>query len=136
MSQAQPPRFDISRDDIIRVVERFYAEVRDHPMMGPVFSVHVQDWPSHERQEVTFWAKTILHEPGPSLNLAATHIAAGNVRPGMFAAWLSLFDRILAEELTADQATAWSALAHRIGRTLRASLVERDTLPGGVPKLT
>lgn len=136
MTQAQPPRFDITRDDIARVVTRFYAGVRAHPMMGPVFAVHVTDWPAHERQEVAFWATTILGEPGPSLNLAATHVAAGNVRPGMFAAWLSLFDQVLSAELPPDQAAAWSALAHRIGRTLRASVVDRDTLPGGIPKLT
>ncbi|MEM6481648.1 MAG: group III truncated hemoglobin [Pseudomonadota bacterium] len=135
MAKAQPPRFDVSRDDIARVVTRFYARVREHSMMGPIFAVHVKDWPAHERQEVDFWAATILREPGPSLNLAATHIAAGNVRPGMFAAWLTVFDDVLAEELTSHQAAAWSALAHRIGRTLRASVVERDTLPGGIPKL-
>lgn len=136
MTPAQPPRFDIAREDITRVVLRFYESVRAHPMMGPVFAAHVEDWPAHERQEVAFWAATILHEPGPSLNLAATHVAAGNVRPGMFSAWLDLFDEALAAELSPDQAAAWSALAHRIGRTLRASVVERETLPGGVPKLS
>lgn len=135
MAQAQPPRFDISRGDIERVVSRFYAGVRAHPVMGPVFAVHISDWPTHERQETDFWATTILREPGAKLNLAAKHVSAGNVRPGMFSVWLSLFDQVLTEELNPDQAAAWSALAHRIGRTLRASVVERDTLPGGIPKL-
>lgn len=136
MAQAQPPRFEISRDEIARVVTHFYARVRDHSMMGPVFAVHVKDWPAHERQEVDFWTATILRAPGPKLNLAATHVAAGNVRPGMFATWLAVFDQVLEDELTPPQAAAWSALAHRIGRTLRASVVERDTLPGGIPKLS
>jgi hemoglobin len=53
----------------------------------------------------------------------------------MFSTWLDLFDSVLRAELRPDQAAAWSALAHRIGRSLRAGVVERDTLPGGVPKL-
>ena len=53
----------------------------------------------------------------------------------MFSVWLSLFDTILRRELEEDQATAWSELAYRIGRSLRASVVDRKTLPSGVPKL-
>jgi hemoglobin len=63
------------------------------------------------------------------------HQDAGNVKPGMFSIWLDLFDKILTLELRADQAAAWSELAHRIGRSLRAGVVDRETLPGGVPKL-
>ena len=54
---------------------------------------------------------------------------------GMFAPWLALFDMTLREELPPETAAAWSALAHRIGRTLRAGVTERETLPGGIPKL-
>lgn len=135
MTQAQPPRFDITRDDIARVVAHFYANVRAHAMLGPVFAIHVQDWPAHEAQETAFWCTTILRSPGPALNLAATHVTAGNVRPGMFAEWLRVFDDVLTQELTPVQAAAWSALAHNIGRTLRAAVVDRDKLPGGIPKL-
>lgn len=135
MTHAQPPRFEIGRDDITRVVTRFYAGVREHPMLGPIFAVHVHDWVEHETLEVGFWCATILRVPGPEMNLAAKHVAAGNVRPGMFSTWLELFDQVLAEELTSDQAEAWSALAHSIGRTLRASVVDREMLPGGIPKL-
>jgi hemoglobin len=65
----------------------------------------------------------------------ASHVNSGNVKPGMFSTWLDLFDSVLRAELSPAQAAAWSALAHRIGRSLRAGVVERDTLPGGVPKL-
>jgi len=47
----------------------------------------------------------------------------------------NFFDQILAQELAPDQAAAWSALAHRIGRSMRASVVDRETHAGGVPKL-
>jgi len=135
MTTALPPRFDITRPEIERVVAAFYARVRRHPGLGPVFAVHVTDWPAHEAKVADFWANTILHERGYDGTPVEAHVKAGNVKPGMFSTWLALFDAVLAEELRPDQAAAWSALAHRIGRSLRASVVERETHPGGVPKL-
>ena len=57
-----------------------------------------------------------------------------NVRPGMFETWLGLFDAVLKRNLPADLAAAWSELAHRIGRGLRAGVVERAE-KDGVPIL-
>ncbi|MEO0569647.1 MAG: group III truncated hemoglobin [Pseudomonadota bacterium] len=135
MKNPQPPRFEITRTEIGRVVEEFYASVRAHGMLGPVFEVHVKDWPAHEAQETGFWAGMILHEPGSKPNLMMAHVEAGNVRPGMFSAWLKLFDDTLSQELRPEQAEAWSLLAHNIGKSLRAGVVDKETLPGGVPKL-
>ncbi len=135
MSTALPPRFDITRDEIARVVATFYAAIRAHPGLGPVFAAHVTDWDAHEAKITSFWANSILHERCYDGNPMVTHMKAGNVKPGMFSTWLDLFDSVLRAELSEPQAAAWSALAHRIGRSLRAGVVERETLPGGVPKL-
>lgn len=133
---ALPPRFEISEDEIARVVARFYAHVRDHPGLAPVFAAHVDDWPAHEALVTEFWKTSILHTQGYGGNVMRTHKEAGNVRPGMFDAWLGLFDMVLHQELEPIKAQAWSALAHKIGRTLRAGVVERmQQGPGGVPIL-
>ncbi len=132
---AIPPRFEITRSEIERVVAAFYEVVRVHPGLGPVFAMHVTDWPSHEAKIAGFWANAILHERSYDGNPLAVHRQAGNVRPGMFDAWLGLFDSVLKRELRPDQAAAWSMLAHRIGRSLRAGVVEKQTGPGGVPIL-
>lgn len=135
MSSALPPRFDITRAEIERVVAAFYAAVRAHPGLGPVFAVHVGDWPAHEAKVANFWANTILHERSYDGSPVSAHVNAGNVHPGMFESWLDLFDSTLRAELSPEQAAAWSALTHRIGRSLRAAVVDREKLPGGVPKL-
>lgn len=135
MTTALPPRFDITRCEIERVVRVFYARIRAHPGLGPVFAVHVADWDAHEAKVADFWANTILHERSYEGSPMAAHVKARNVKPGMFSTWLALFDAVLRAELSEVQAAAWSALAHRIGRSLRAGVVERETLPGGVPKL-
>ncbi len=57
-----PPRFDITRPEIERVVAAFYELIRQHPGLGPVFAAHISDWPPHEAKVANFWANAILHE--------------------------------------------------------------------------
>lgn len=128
-------RFDITRSEIERVVHAFYEAIRSHPGLGPVFAVHITDWPPHEAKIVNFWANTLLQERCYDGNPLLVHRRAGNVHPGMFETWLALFDRVLHRELTEAQALAWSRIAHRIGRSLRAGVVEKTKGPGGIPIL-
>lgn len=130
-----PPKFDVTRDDIARVVHAFYAMVRDHPGLGPVFAAHITDWPKHEEKIIRFWANAILYERSYDGNPLEVHRKAGNVRPGMFDPWLGLFDLTLRLELRPEQAAAWSELAHRIGRSLRAGVVEKVHGADGIPRL-
>lgn len=131
-----PPRIDVTPDDIALVVTEFYAAIRQHPGLGPVFAAHVTDWPAHEAKIAGFWRNAILYEQSYDGNPLEVHRKAGDVRPGMFEPWLGLFDSVLKRTLAPTPAAQWSALAHRIGRSLRAGVVDRETLPGGVPKLS
>ena len=124
-----PPRFDISPDQIARVVATFYAAIRQHPGLGPVFAAHVTDWPQHEEKIARFWRNAILHERVYDGNPLAAHRDAGNVRPGMFEVWLGLFDSVLKIELPPGTAAEWSALAHRIGRGLMFGLQGTEGAP-------
>lgn len=129
MTNAMPPRFPITAEQIDAVVATFYDAIRHHPGLGPVFAVHVTDWPAHEAKISRFWRNAILFERSYDGNPFAVHQAAGNVRAQMFEVWLGLFDSVLRRELPADLATAWSELAHRIGRGLRMG-VEQAGVPG------
>lgn len=130
-----PPRFDITPEDITRVVTSFYEAIRRHPGLGPVFAAHVTDWPAHEAKIAAFWRNAILLERDYDGNPMQVHKDAGNVRPGMFEPWLGLFDSVLRRELRPDQAAAWSALAHKIGQGLRFGVTERLRGEGGAPIL-
>lgn len=55
-----PPRIDVTAEDITRVVTEFYAAIREHPGLGPVFAAHVTDWPAHEAKIAGFWRNAIL----------------------------------------------------------------------------
>lgn len=127
-------QFEVSRDDIARVVTRFYAQVRRDVVLGPVFAAHVNDWPAHEEKIVRFWANAILREREYDGNPMMVHKRAGDVTGAHFAVWLELFDKVLAQELPDETSRRWSALAHRIGRALKMGL-EMRAPEGAVPNL-
>ncbi len=126
-------RFPVTAAQIDAVVAAFYARIRMHPVLGPVFASHVTDWPEHEAKIAAFWRNAIMFERQYDGNPMMVHKQAGNVRPGMFEPWLALFDEVLAQSLPEASAAAWSALAHRIGAGLRYGLV--DSATDGPPRL-
>ena len=126
-----PPRFDVTPEQIDRVVAVFYAAIRRHEVLGPVFGGHVHDWPEHEAKIARFWKKAILYQPGYDGNPMQVHMAAGDVRAEHFTPWLALFHETLRRTLPPDSAAAWSELAHRIGQGLRMGVEDlRDRRPG------
>lgn len=122
MTHPIAPRFPITAPEIATVVTEFYAVVRSHPGLGPVFAAHVTDWPAHEEKIIRFWCNALLYTRTYDGNPLLVHRAAGNVKDPMFDVWLGLFDSVLKRTLAPDSAAGWSALAHRIGRSLRMGL--------------
>ncbi|MCJ1901781.1 MULTISPECIES: group III truncated hemoglobin [Paracoccus] len=126
-----PPRFDVTPEQIDRVVATFYAAVRRHEVLGPVFAAHVADWPEHEAKIARFWRNAILYERGYDGNPMQVHMRTGDVKAQHFAPWLMLFDETLRRTLPPETAKAWSALAHRIGAGLRMGVEDlRERRPG------
>lgn len=52
------------REDVDFLVRRFYEQVRDHELLGPVFNGVVQDWEVHLVHLSDFW-EMILLQTGP-----------------------------------------------------------------------
>ena len=93
---AFPPRFFVTPAQIDAQVAAFYAEVRAHPELGPIFANHVQDWPAHEEKIGRFWRNAILREGVYDGSPMLAHRDAGDVRAEHFPVWLALFDAVLA----------------------------------------
>lgn len=118
-------RFDITPAQIDRTVAVFYAAIRRHEVLGPVFARHIEDWPGHEATISRFWQRAILSRPVYDGNPMRVHLGATGIEPEHFAIWLALFDETLRRTLPPDPAATWSALAHRIGRGLRMGIEDR-----------
>ncbi len=139
MSNALPPRIDVNRADIERVVAVFYKRIRTHPVLGPVFAKSIPNttdaWNPHEAKIACFWANAILHERSYSGNPMTVHMATPHVHADHFPVWLDLFETSLRDTLRPDQADSFNALARRIGQGLQMGLTYRNQDPAQPPSL-
>lgn len=128
-------RFGISAEEISRVVAVFYARVRAHGVLGPVFAAHVSDWPEHEEKIAGFWRNAILRERSYSGNPMRVHVSRPDVKAEHFPIWLGLFHEVLRAELPERTALQWGALADRIGEGFRTGVVAMRQPKNQPPKL-
>jgi hemoglobin len=141
MSPTPVPKFDITAEEIDRLVAAFYDRVRSHPGLGPVFARAIAaedgpEWRVHEAKIAGFWRNAVGIDRSYDGNPTKVHVENTDVRPGMFDPWLGLF-RIVAEaELEPEKAAKMVALAERIGAGLRYSVTTRGQEKGAPPILS
>jgi hemoglobin len=113
----------------------FYAAIRRHEVLGPIFNGHIDNWPAHEEKIAGFRRNAILFERSYDGNPMRAHMQAGDVRAEHFDDWLALFDETLNTVLPAQSAAAWSQLVHRIGQGLRMGVADVRRPANDVPTL-
>ncbi len=112
-----------SREDVVRLVDRFYDQVRRDPLLSPVFS-HV-DWPAHLPVMYSFWASILLGEGSYQGNPFQKHMNLV-IREAHFDRWLELFtqtarqyfDGPRADEAVYRAQAIASLFRHRLGLSL------------------
>ena len=133
------PRVNVTPDQIAQVVPKFYAKVREHPVLGPVFFaiISLDDtlWRDHESKITDFWCNSLLNEKRYVGNPMLVHTGISALKPHHFAIWLGIFDQTLTQTLSVKDAQDWSLLAHRIGRGLRLGVDAARKRPDGPPNL-
>jgi hemoglobin len=118
-----PPLTDA---DLQRLVDAFYAKVREDALLGPVFGAAVADWPEHLDKLGAFWSsvmRTTGRYKGSPMGAHLRHAAA--IRPEMFDRWLALWRETAAEELGVADAAAVIDKAERIAESLKLALYFR-----------
>ncbi|MFC2968847.1 group III truncated hemoglobin [Acidimangrovimonas pyrenivorans] len=136
---AFPPRFFVTGEEVDRMMVAFYAAIRRHPVLGPVFTAHIGEtdaaWDAHIEKIGRFWKNAILREGGYSGSPMMVHRAATDVLPEHFPLWLGLFDETADRLLRPEAAAAWSALAHRLGGAFRMGVEEARRPADAAPRL-
>ena len=89
----------VSRADIERLVDAFYASVRADTLLGPIFDdVAHTDWDAHLPKMYDFWSAVLFGEPGFQGDPLGVHKALARRTPlgaAEFGRWLSLFHATL-----------------------------------------
>src|SRR5579884_3523560 len=106
------------REVLVRLLNHFYADVRQHELIGPVFENQVEDWPSHIEKIADFWSQVSGGPAGYGGGMPARHIPLG-LKEEHFQAWLGLWDTNCHIWLAPDCAGEMSALAQQIAKRLR-----------------
>ena len=88
-----------SEHEIAEMVRRFYADVTQDDLLGPIFNeVARVDWSEHLPKLTAFWCRALLGEPGYQGNPFRAHAlvhARREFTPAHFERWLSLFHETL-----------------------------------------
>ncbi len=112
-------------DEIAELVRRFYREVAQDDLLGPIFNDVAQvDWAAHLPKLTAFWSRALLGEPGYEGNPYRMHMLVHERSPftaAHFERWLLLFDEALAgwEGVHVEQARAFAnRVAHVHSRAL------------------
>ncbi|MEZ5319474.1 MAG: group III truncated hemoglobin [Vicinamibacterales bacterium] len=107
-----------TRDDVIRMVDAFYARVRSDSRLGPVFDeVARVDWDAHLPKMYAFWEGALFGTPGFRGEPLAVHAALARrvpLGPDDFGRWLELFAETVDALFAGPVATSAKRRAERI----------------------
>ncbi|MFT4097779.1 MAG: group III truncated hemoglobin [Rhodoblastus sp.] len=116
------PPAGVDEDGLGRLVDAFYAKVRDDEVLGPIFNREVADWPEHLDKLKRFWASTMLKARTYDGRPLPPHLKLPEISDAHFARWLELFRQTAAEEMPGIGAPAVTAMAERIATSFRMAI--------------
>ena len=134
-AQRPPPDRDLdSPEEIAEMVRRFYADVAQDDLLGPMFNdVARVDWSEHLPKLTAFWCRALLDQPGYTGNPFRAHAlvhARQPFTPAHFERWLALFHETLELGWVGPRAARAGALADNVARVHSHQLVGRPVVFG------
>lgn len=106
------------RPGLLRLLNHFYADVRQHQVIGPIFNEQIEDWPAHIEKIANFWSQVTGGPAGYGGGMPARHIPLG-LREEHFQAWLGLWETNCRIWLDPESAAEMISIANQIGLRLR-----------------
>jgi hemoglobin len=125
--------------EIAEMVRRFYADVAQDGVLGPLFNdVAMVDWSVHLPKLAAFWCRALLSMPGYEGNPYRAHLLVHARRAftrAHFERWLDLFDETLEMGWVGPKVEQAKALARRVAMVHSKQLIGEIVTyePGAVP---
>jgi hemoglobin len=117
------------REGLLKLLRHFYADVRQHEEIAPIFAAKIEDWPAHLEKIADFWSGLI---GGPALyrgGMPWKHVPL-KLEEKHFEAWLGLWARTCHAYLSEPEAGELIAVAEKIGQRLR--MIIANHAPSGL----
>jgi hemoglobin len=133
-----PTRDLDSAGEIAEMVRRFYQDVAQDDLLGPMFNDVAQvDWNDHLPKLTAFWCRALLGTPGYAGNPFRAHSLINERSPfstAHFERWLDLFHDAVELGWTGPNAQRALDLAHNVARVHAQQLVGvSDPVPVAAP---
>lgn len=106
------------RAGLLDLLNHFYADARQHELLGPIFESQIEDWSDHIKTIANFWAQVTGGPAMYSGQMPARHIPL-SLKEEHFQAWLSLWEFNCRCRLAPRLAGEMVAAARHIGQRLR-----------------
>ena len=115
---------EIDEAFVSRLVDTFYARVRQDPLLGPIFETALgEDWGPHLAKLKDFWSAIALGTRRYNGRPMPAHLRLPGLTPAHFQRWLALFRETL-DEIAPNPAAAdfFHDRASMIGRNFQAMI--------------
>jgi len=110
-----------SREDIARLVNAFYAKIRQDELLGPIFNSHIADeqWPAHLEKLTDFWETNLFGIPKFKGSPTMAHFKVDKnldykVDQVHFGQWLNLWFQTIDSLFEGELATRAKEAARRM----------------------
>jgi hemoglobin len=120
-----------TEDEISRLVDHFYAKVREDASLGPVFNEAVKNWDAHLALLKDFWTTVLMTSGRYKGNPMLAHFRLP-IEERHFGRWLQLFSETACEEMSAGHAEVVMRKAELIAMNMRRVLAGRIDVPASV----
>lgn len=128
--QNNAAKIGITDEYISILVDTFYARIRSHKQLGPIFDKAIGDhWDQHLAKLKDFWASVAMNAGRYSGQPVPVHKKLTDVKTHHFKTWLELFKQTLVDTAPhADVIPYFMSRAERIASSLQLAMY-------GVPEL-
>ena len=110
----------ITQSSIVRLVDDFYAHVREDAVLSPVFEDKLASrWYEHMPRMYAFWTKVLLGTGEFQGNVFGKHMVLSGIEKEHFAHWLALFKKTAIEVFGNEDAKEPVQAAERIAASLQ-----------------
>jgi hemoglobin len=108
-------------EGISKLLRHFYADVRQDPLIGPIFNAKIKDWKHHLEIIRSFWETLIGGPSSYARPIPMKHLPL-RLREEDFERWLFLWQANCRAQLPSDVAEEMIDLASHIAHRLRMIL--------------
>lgn len=111
-----------NRDDVIHMVNEFYAKVQKDELIGPIFNDQAKvDWSKHLPKMYDFWEDLLFHQDNYSGRPFPPHIPLG-LEQRHFERWVHLFLATVEENFYGFKADEVKTRAQKIAFNFQVNL--------------